>query len=263
MEKIVKDAAGTRIGLFIPIDSEEVIRSRAPEHVYGHVLQRMQEDESAIQKCLETIRPLMEDPAIREISDTAGDPTMPYWDNGFFGRGDGLALIGMLRHSTPKKYVEIGSGNSTKFARWALRKWSIGTRILSIDPAPRAEIDHIADEVMRTSVLQVDCAIFDNLQANDVLFHDGSHLVFNGTDTVHLFLEILPRLTKGVLIHIHDICLPYEYVSSFDNRGYSEQYLLAASLLFGGPWEILLPVTYLAANGRLPIGGTSFWFKRK
>jgi hypothetical protein len=85
----------------------------------------------------------------------------------------------------------------------------------------------------------------------------------NGTDTVRLFLEILPRLRPGVVIHVHEIALPWEYPTAFDGRGYSEQYMLAAALLFSNAWEILAPVNYLCAAGRLRRGGMSFWMRRR
>jgi hypothetical protein len=100
------------------------------------------------------------------------------------------------------------------------------------------------------------------LKAGDILFHDGSHLTFNGADTVRLFLEILPALQAGVLVHIHDINLPFEYTSDFLRRGYSEQYMLATALLFGTAWQVRLPVAWLHTRGRLAHGGVSFWMER-
>jgi hypothetical protein len=103
---------------------------------------------------------------------------------------------------------------------------------------------------------------FDVLDPNDLLFWDGSHLVFNGTDTVRLFLEVMPRLKSGVMVHIHDISLPFEYFSFFDGRWYAEQYLLAAALLAGHNWQIEAPVCYLKAKGKLKFGGGSFWMRK-
>ena len=53
------------------------------------------------------------------------------------------------------------------------------------------------------------------------------------SDTNALFLEVLPRINPSAIIHIHDICLPYDYPAVWAGRFYSEQYLLAAALLFG------------------------------
>ena len=100
------------------------------------------------------------------------------------------------------------------------------------------------------------------LEPGDILFHDGSHITLNGTDTVRLFLEILPRLKPGVLVHVHDIMLPREYPDSFFGRGYSEQYMLAATLLFGPDFEVLAPISYISGTMGLDPGGVSFWMRK-
>ena len=106
-------------------------------------------------------------------------------------------------------------------------------------------------------------ARFADLKPGDVLFYDGSHLVFHGSDVTHFFLRVLPRVAAGVFVHIHDIFLPNEYPEHFDLRYYNEQYLLAAMLTFPGPWEILAPVNYLKQKNVLSDGGCSFWMRRR
>jgi hypothetical protein len=106
------------------------------------------------------------------------------------------------------------------------------------------------------------------MSAGDILFLDGSHLAFNGTDTTRFFLEILPVLASGVLVHVHDIFLPYEYSELFSARLYNEQYLLACTLLDTAKWCPLLPVHYLERQGHLAdlaqpgAVNTSFWMMR-
>jgi hypothetical protein len=249
--------------LFVPLDHRDVVRPRPASHLYVPVERRILADRDSIETWVDRLRPFRLDSAFQGITDVQVNSERPYWLNGFFNGDDARVLVSMLRFLKPRRYIEIGSGNSTKFARWAIRQWDLRTQITSIDPAPRAEIDSLSNEVIRRSVLDVDLSLFDSCEAGDILFHDGSHITFNGTDTVTLFLEILPRLKKGVMVHIHDINLPWEYVESFDNRGYSEQYILAAALLFSQDWEIVFPNTYLARTGRIEYGGTSFWMLRK
>jgi hypothetical protein len=79
---------------------------------------------------------------------------------------------------------------------------------------------------------------------------------------VRLFLEILPALSPGVIVHIHDICLPFEYISEFKDRGYGEQYLLASALLYGSRWQVIMLTFYVATQGKLREGGGSFWMKK-
>jgi len=147
--------------------------------------------------------------------------------------------------------------------RLAIETVHSNTKLVSIDPAPRIGIEEVVDANIRKSVLEVALEEFDILECGDILFHDGSHLTLNGTDTVRLFLEILPRLKPGVIVHIHDINLPREYPKSFDGRGYSEQYMLGATLLFGDEWEVLAPLAYISGNLGLKEGGLSFWMRKR
>ena len=142
--------------------------------------------------------------------------------------------------------IEIGSGISTRFARRAVSDLALRTRIRSIDPCPREDIDKICDDVVRLPVEVVDLAVFDSLDSGDVLFFDGSHRAFQNTDVTIFFTEILPRLKPGVIVGIHDIFLPYDYPPEWYGRFYNEQYLLACYLLGGDSWRILLPNYYVS-----------------
>jgi hypothetical protein len=175
------------------------------------------------------------------------DPRTPAWVNGWFPSLDGAALHTVLTELKPPRYVEVGSGNSTKFARRAVDMSGGKTRIASIDPQPRAEIDAICDEVIRQPMEAVPLDFFESLAAGDVLFIDSSHRSFMNSDVTVFFLDILPRLRKGVLVHLHDICLPADYSRSYGTSHlYNEQYLLAAYLLGGGRnVEIMLPNFWL------------------
>jgi Methyltransferase domain len=137
----------------------------------------------------------------------------------------------MLVEFRPKRFVEVGSGYSTRFARRAIREHSMPTRITSIDPAPRAEIDQLCDSVIRRPLEEVDLCVFDELEPGDILFIDSSHRTFSNSDVTALFMDVLPRLRSGVVVHLHDIFWPYDYPPEWANRYYSEQYLLGAYLL--------------------------------
>jgi hypothetical protein len=240
----------------------DVIKERPHDYVYTEVLKRIEDDRAVIDAFVSEIRPFTHHAKFARISTNATEPGEPFLANAWFEGGDARAAYGIPAARRPKRIVEIGSGNSTKFIRRAIRDFSLPTQLTSIDPAPRAEIDQLCNTVIRSSVLDVDLKIFDQLQEGDILFHDGSHLTFNGTDTVRLFLEILPRLKPGVLIHLHDICLPYEYVAGYDGRGYSEQYMLATLMLASRLYEVVLPVAYLARSGTFD-GGVSFWIRKR
>ncbi len=205
----------------------------------------------------------------------------PAWFGGAIAAFDSLALYAMIFKYKPKLYLEIGSGMTTCFARQAIVDAKIDTRIMSIDPEPRAAIDAICDEVVREPLEQCDVSIFQKLEAGDILFFDGSHRTFMNSDVTVFFLDILPQIKPGVLIHLHDICLPYDYHEFFKTWYWSEQYMLAVYMMAAMErLDPILPTFYicnspdfesLAVNppfdlGELNtswVGGGSMWFTHK
>lgn len=180
------------------------------------------------------------------------DESEPFWLNSWFPALDAMALTGMLRRHAPARFVEIGSGMSTKFARRAVRTYGLPTRLTSIDPQPRAEVDGLCDEVIRRPLENTNLAQFQTLEAGDILFLDSSHRAFQNSDVTVFFLEILPRLKPGVIVHIHDIYLPDDYISGHVFRMWNEQYLLATALLFGGDaFEVLFPCWFVGQDPAL------------
>ena len=69
---------------------------------------------------------------------TESDNTQPAWNNGFLPGLDIIGIYLMLCHFKPAKYMEVGSGNSTKVAFKAIKDQQLTTEIISIDPMPRA-----------------------------------------------------------------------------------------------------------------------------
>lgn len=177
------------------------------------------------------------------------DPNAPFWNNTWFTALDAAALVTVLAWKRPARYIEIGSGTSTCFARHAVDALGHATTLTSVDPMPRRHIDRLCDRVVRQPLEACDLAIFDALEAGDVLFFDGSHRAFANSDVVVFFFEILPRLKPGVLVHIHDIFIPDDYPTAWNHRLYNEQYLLAAMLMCGAPpFRVTAPVAYLCQD---------------
>lgn len=194
----------------------------------------------------------LSDALARIPAQASADPAEPHWGNIWMPALDGVALYGFLTTLKPRCYLEIGSGNSTKFARRAIRDGGLDCRIVSIDPYPRAFIDNICDEVIRKPAETVPLEVYDRLQAGDILYIDGSHRVFMNSDVTALFLDVLPRLKPGVIVHVHDITLPHDYPADWIERRYSEQYLLAAYLLAKvSRFEILMPNWFVAHDPEL------------
>lgn len=181
----------------------------------------------------------------------------PFWLNAWFSPLDAMALTGLLKAHNPARFVEIGSGVSTKYARRAVDAFGLRTRLTSIDPEPRNSVDKLCDEVIRQPLERCDVAMFEALERGDFVFLDSSHRSFQGSDVTVFFMEILPRLKPGVIVHIHDIYLPYDYISGHIHRLWNEQYLLATALLFGAEkFEILFPSWFVGRDADLSAHAT-------
>jgi hypothetical protein len=147
--------------------------------------------------------------------------TFDYATERGFGRGYGLieaeALHGFIRSYPPARIIEVGSGVSTYCANAAAdinRREGFPCAITCIEPYPRAPLRGMSVTLIDRPVQTVSLNTFATLAANDILFIDSSHAVRVGSDVNFLLLEIIPRLAPGVLIHIHDIHLPYDYSPS-------------------------------------------------
>jgi hypothetical protein len=179
-------------------------------------------------------------------------PSEPNWINGWMPPLDAVALYSLIATKQPKYFLEVGSGNSTKFVRKAITDHGLNTKIISIDPHPRVEIDMLCDEVIRKPMEAVSLDLFDQLGSGDILYVDNSHRVFMNSDATVVFLDVIPRLKPGVLVEIHDVTLPFDYSRAVVDRYYSEQYLLAAYLLARGHrFEILLPNAFIDSDKEL------------
>ena len=168
--------------------------------------------------------------------------------NDFFRSPDAEVFYTMIRTHKPASIIEIGSGHSTKIARQAILDGKLETRLISIDPQPRAEINSLADECVRAPVEDVDLGRFQQLGAGDILFIDSSHEVRIGNDGAFLYSTILPQLNANVLVQIHDIFLPYEYPADMladGARDWNEQHIVHSLLMFGDAFEVIWPGYFL------------------
>jgi hypothetical protein len=162
-------------------------------------------------------------------------PGEPYWLSAYLPGLDAALLYTTLRDLDPARYVEVGSGISTTFVDRARKDGGLRTRITSIDPNPRAEIDALCDEVVRRP-FELTQNPFEGLVAGDVVFIDNSHRVFTNSDAVAFLLDELPDLPPGIRVGIHDILLPSDYLPDWSTYWFSEQYLLAAYLIAEAPF---------------------------
>ena len=172
-----------------------------------------------------------------------------------YAPANALTLYAMVRAFRPARMVEVGSGMSTYVAAAAFRANAAeGARgsYTVFDPYASAEMrSHCPDvNVVSKKVEDVGLEPFLELEAGDVLFIDSSHTVKIFGDVNFLFLTVLPRLRPGVIIHVHDIFFPRDYLphhffSPHVKQIWQEQYLLHAFLMFNRDFEILVSWSYL------------------
>jgi hypothetical protein len=201
-----------------------------------------------------------------------------YVNNRPFGRADALVAYCMVRHFQPRLIIEVGSGFSSLILGMAAEK-NKSSGVISIDPFPR---DFVRkgfpgmQSLIEKKVQDIDLEFFSQLRSGDVLFIDSSHTVKIGGDVNYLFLEVLPRLVPGVIVHVHDVFLPFEYRRDWvldECRFWSEQYLLQAFLTFNSEFEVLMANSYLKHYHEKELKaafpaldrweGGSFWMRRK
>jgi hypothetical protein len=179
-----------------------------------------------------------------------------FTENNSFSFGCAASLHSLLRYYKPGKVFEIGSGNSSLVFSGALTRNASEGHTCDysiIDPYPSPLLQHGLPgltRVMSQRVELIEPSIFESLGVNDILFIDSGHTVRTGSDVNFLFLEVLPRLAPGVIVHVHDIGLPYEYPEVyFTNPSFrmfwTESYLLQAFLVFNSKFEVLLALNYL------------------
>lgn len=275
---------GRAIGSPIP-DGRTIVLDYIPElrtrYGWGHPahpeLERVLETgRTCYEQRLSSFLPFSDD--LARIPRAADGTGAPCWDNGYFSGLDAVALYGLLATENPRRLVEVGCGNSTRFARRAVVDHGLRTLIRCIDPQPRVDIGDTCDEFIRSSLADADdAAAFGDVEPGDVVFFDGSHVAHMNSDVVVFFLEVLPRLPSGTLVHVHDIFLPWDYDPAWTQRFYSEQYLLASRLMAPDPgFDVVFPSYFIYRDATLPAlldplwsampdfhwhGGQSFWLR--
>ena len=212
-------------------------------------------------------------------------------DNTNFSYGCAAALYSMLRDLAPARVVEIGSGNSSKVIAAALarnaRTGGPKAAFEVVNPYPDESV--LAQmawpcTVHRQRVEAMPIDLLTSLGDRDVLFIDSGHTVRIGGDVNFLFLDVIPRLVPGVVVHVHDVNLPYEYNRAYAThqpgtflRLWTEAYLLQAFLAHNAAWEVLLGMRFLQLDhpdefrrafphfdpARHTNMSSSFWMRRR
>jgi Methyltransferase domain len=209
---------------------------------------------------------------------TSDDSDQVSLTNGRFDGTDALVGYCMVRHFKPRTIIEVGSGYSSLICGRAAAM-NGDSALVCIEPFP---LDFLLQgfpgfrSLIQKNVQDVEIEFFSQLDSGDILFLDSSHTVKIGGDVNYLFLEVLPRLKPGVIVHVHDIFFPFDYPRDWvlnECRFWAEQYLLQAFLAFNSDFEVLLCNSYLAHSyleefkatfSHSPWwGGGSFWMRRR
>ena len=165
------------------------------------------------------------------------------FDNGYFSSPDAEVVYTIIRKFKPETVVEVGSGHSTKVIRQAVLDGNLNTCLISIDPQPSTEIANLVDKVYREPVETMrNMELLGSLKDRDILFIDSSHEIKVGNDVPFLYLIVIPSLPPGVLVHIHDVFLPYDYPKEWVmsiHPTFNEQYLVQSMLTYSSAFEVL------------------------
>ena len=165
--------------------------------------------------------------------------------NGFYPTPDAELYAAMIRLHRPDRIIEIGSGYSTVIARTTIDSLGLDCRIHSWDPRPRRDIGHYAHQ-MRYEPVESGSLTPAEFTDRTLLFIDSSHACRSGGDLPFLYCQLLPALTRPVLIHVHDVFTPWDYPDDYLERFYTEQYLLQAWLAHSPELEVVFATHHMA-----------------
>jgi hypothetical protein len=197
------------------------------------------------------------------------------WQKGQLIGNDAMALFAIVRKFKPRKVVEIGSGQSTFVSISAIRANASGS-LYCIDPEPRKDITEISEvKFARERIQDINPnEIIEILEPGDVIFYDGEHSLKSGNSAVYFYHFILPYLKPGVIVHVHDVRLPYprNIDALIKARLYwTEPYIVMAYLrdlsryrvLFGSEYALrrFPDIAGAMMHGLSNPGGVSLWFE--
>ncbi|MES2979780.1 MAG: class I SAM-dependent methyltransferase [Pseudomonadota bacterium] len=194
-----------------------------------------------------------------KLNEPPADPLRFSLNNGSFESGDAEFLYQFLRHTQPRKVIEIGSGNSTKIAQMALQqnrkaaeaagRATPSTEHICVEPYEQPWLEKLGNiQVLRARVEVCGIDWATALEPGDLLFIDSSHVIRPQGDVLKEYLEILPLLKPGVFVHVHDIFTPKDYPRAWVVdvvRLWNEQYLLEALLGNSARYKVVAAMNHL------------------
>jgi predicted O-methyltransferase YrrM len=187
--------------------------------------------------------------AATPFSDTPDGMHRYCYEGGPYNHGDGIMLRAMVQAFRPRRVVEIGSGYSTACMLDSAEEFRLDDfQITCIEPYPtrlksvlRKE-DEARVRIIEQGVQGIDLEIFRQLERNDILFIDSTHVLKTGSDVHYELFHILPVLKPGVVVHFHDCRWPLEYSDKqiFEkNYSWNEAYGVRALLMWSTRLRVL------------------------
>lgn len=233
------------VRFYFPIYYKDKINQSSFSQVLENEIINLYEKSEEKNKVLDSISQIIEFVDILPVEEK--NDITPFLDNYYYSLVDSAVLGSILKQYRPQKVFEIGSGVSTRFIRYFIDRLEMETSIICVDPNPRVNINKVADSILLEPLEDCLGTILAMISKGDIVFLDGSHYVFKSNDTTSFFFNLLPLLPSGVIIHIHDIFLPFDYPEKVERQLWSEQYLLAA-LVMGGfkGYTVLFPTYYMS-----------------
>ena len=211
-------------------------------------------------------------PPLYEDNET---PISFYWENPAFSYSDAMSYYCVIRHFKPDHILEIGSGFSTLVANEALKKNGRG-KLTLIEPYPKEFLRKLdcVESIIESFVQDIPVTeLISLVESSDIWFIDSTHTVKTGSDCLYLYLKIMPEIKKNIIVHSHDIHLPYGFPKHQvleKNIYWTEQYLLYAYMLDNPKVKVLLSSAYAnkalpdslrqLMGGKYPAGGGSIWY---
>ncbi|HTP30314.1 MAG TPA: class I SAM-dependent methyltransferase [Anaeromyxobacteraceae bacterium] len=263
------------------IPSLAEIRPRAPR-LFGpppRTLPGIDLREQQQLELLQAFQPLYNE---QPFPETAAPPRRYCFQNDAYSYSDAIFLHCMIRHARPKRIIEVGSGYSscvTLATNELFFNDAIACTFIEPYPDLLKSLLRPGDEgritLLPHDAQTIDLAIFEQLEANDILFIDSTHVSKIGSDVNYLFFDVLPSLAAGVHVHVHDIFYPFEYPADwiFEGRAWTEAYLLRSFLTFNDAFEITFFNTFMERfheayfRDHMPLclknTGGSIWLRRR
>jgi predicted O-methyltransferase YrrM len=240
---------------YSPIVSVEEVRKKEKE-IFEITTNKIEGIDLKEEQQITLLKELAQNYGSLPFSDEKQNDLRYYYNNIYYGYSDAIFLHLVIRHFKPKSIIEVGSGFSSSVMMDTNELFfNNSINITFIEPYTERLLslfksqDNHRYKILNSDLQDVDLETFDNLNENDILFIDSTHVSKTNSDVNRILFKILPRLKRGVLIHFHDVFYPFEYlkewVMKWKGFGWNEDYILRAFLMYNTKFEIIMFNTFL------------------